>query len=65
MPEIGQWTQLLSSILAIYPNGCAKPLRGLAERQVLLSNVLLSCPITPVRDAVIDLMFETLLGLQD
>ncbi|KAF9939593.1 hypothetical protein BGZ65_010060 [Modicella reniformis] len=63
--ELQQWTRLLSSLLALYPKGCANFLRGLAERQVLLSNVLLSCPITQVRDAVIDLVFEALHGLRD
>ncbi|KAF9195866.1 hypothetical protein BGZ50_003127 [Haplosporangium sp. Z 11] len=58
--ELQQWSRFLASLLALYPEGCAKFLHGLAQNQTLLSNVLLSCPITQVREAVIDLIYEAL-----
>ncbi|KAG0316912.1 hypothetical protein BGZ99_006614 [Dissophora globulifera] len=63
--ELQQWTRFLSSLLAIYPKGCANFLRHLTENQTLMSNVLLYCPITQVREAVIDLIYEALHGLRE
>ncbi|KAG0203301.1 hypothetical protein BGX28_004397 [Mortierella sp. GBA30] len=63
--ELQQWVRYLSSLLAAYPTGCAKFLRSLALNQQLLSSVLLLCPITQVREAVIDLIFEALHSLRE
>ncbi|KAF9350177.1 hypothetical protein BGX34_001374 [Mortierella sp. NVP85] len=63
--ELQQWTRFLSSLLAQYPKGCATFLRNLSAKQALLYNVLLSCPITQVREAVVELLVEALRGLRE
>ncbi|KAF9957098.1 hypothetical protein BGZ72_002145 [Mortierella alpina] len=63
--ELQQWVRFLSSLLAVYPSGCAKFLRSLALNQSLLLSVLLLCPITQVREAVIDLIYEALHNLRE
>ncbi|KAF9573120.1 hypothetical protein EC968_008969 [Mortierella alpina] len=63
--ELQQWVRFLSSLLTIYPSGCAKFLRSLALNQDLLLSVLLLCPITQVREAVIDLIYEALHNLRE
>ncbi|KAI8603401.1 hypothetical protein EDD21DRAFT_34203 [Dissophora ornata] len=63
--ELQQWTRFLSSLLAVYPKGCADFLNNLTENQTLLSSVLLLCPISQVREAVIDLIYEALHGLRE
>ncbi|KAG0255604.1 hypothetical protein BG011_005045 [Mortierella polycephala] len=63
--ELQQWSRFLVSLLALYPVGCAKFLHGLARNQTLLSSILLSCPITQVREAVIDLIYEALHVLRE
>ncbi|KAF9113716.1 hypothetical protein BGX27_000930 [Mortierella sp. AM989] len=62
--ELQQWTRFLSSLLVQYPKGCVKFLRDLASDRTLLLRVLLLCPITQVREAVIDLIYEALHGLR-
>ncbi|KAF8979549.1 hypothetical protein BGZ46_005284 [Entomortierella lignicola] len=63
--ELQQWTGFLSPLLRQYPKGCAKFVRSLASNQTLLLRVLQLCPITQVREAVIDLIFEALHGLRE
>ncbi|CAO3573904.1 unnamed protein product [Mortierella alpina] len=63
--ELQQWVRFLSSLLTVYPSGCAKFLRSLALNQDLLLSVLLLCPITQVREAVIDLIYEALHNLRE
>ncbi|KAF9938245.1 hypothetical protein BGZ67_000390 [Mortierella alpina] len=63
--DLQQWVRFLSSLLTVYPSGCAKFLRSLALNQDLLLSVLLLCPITQVREAVIDLIYEALHNLRE
>ncbi|KAF9352724.1 hypothetical protein BGX26_009493 [Mortierella sp. AD094] len=63
--ELQQWTHFLSSLLMQYPKGCVKFLSSLASNRTLLLRVLLLCPITQVREAVIDLIYEALHGLRE
>ncbi|KAI7819439.1 hypothetical protein BC939DRAFT_460245, partial [Gamsiella multidivaricata] len=63
--ELQQWTRFLSSLLAQYPKGCANFLRNLADNQTLLSNILLLCPITQVREAVVDLIYDAFHDLRE
>ncbi|KAF9438482.1 hypothetical protein BGZ76_007601 [Entomortierella beljakovae] len=63
--DLQQWTRFLSTLLIQYPKGCANFLRSLTTDRTLLSRVLLHCPITQVREAVIDLIFEALSGLRE
>ncbi|KAF9917165.1 hypothetical protein BX616_001769 [Lobosporangium transversale] len=62
--ELQQWTRFLPSLLVLYPSKCATFIRSLADNQTLLASVLLACPITQVREAVIDLIYEALHGLR-
>ncbi|KAF9905687.1 hypothetical protein EC991_001361 [Linnemannia zychae] len=62
--ELLQWTRFLSSMFSQYPQGCVDLLRNLALNPVHLTNILLSCPITQVREAVIELIFEALRNLR-
>ncbi|KAI1320684.1 hypothetical protein EDD11_010218 [Mortierella claussenii] len=63
--ELQQWTRFLASLLGLYPGRCSTFLRNLAGNQTLLANVLLFCPITQVREAVIDLICEALHSLRE
>ncbi|KAG0002609.1 hypothetical protein BGZ79_002672 [Entomortierella chlamydospora] len=63
--ELQQWTRFLSSLLAQYPKGCVKFLSSFASNRTLILRVLLLCPITQVREAVIDLIYEALHGLRE
>lgn len=62
--ELLQWTRFLSSMFAQYPQGCVELLHNLTLNSVHLTNVLLLCPITQVREAVIELIFEALRNLR-
>ncbi|KAF9091841.1 hypothetical protein BGX23_004831 [Mortierella sp. AD031] len=63
--ELMQWTRFLSSLFEKYPRGCVDLLRNLTLNPALLTNVLLSCPITQVREAVVELIFEALRNLRE
>ncbi|KAF9428041.1 hypothetical protein BGZ94_003521 [Podila epigama] len=63
--ELQNWTQFLSVLLARYPNGCLNFLHGLTQKETMLSSVLLYCPISQVRDAVVALIFTALQKLRD
>ncbi|KAF9175067.1 hypothetical protein BGX20_008408 [Mortierella sp. AD010] len=63
--ELQQWTRFLTSLLAQYPKGCVKFLSSFASNRTLILRVLLLCPITQVREAVIDLIYEALHGLRE
>lgn len=62
--ELLQWTRFLSSLFAQYPQGCVDLLRDLTNSPAHLTNILLMCPITQVREAVIELIFEALRNLR-
>ncbi|KAF9930001.1 hypothetical protein FBU30_001020 [Linnemannia zychae] len=62
--ELLQWTRFLSSMFSQYPQGCVELLRNLSLHPAHMTNVLLSCPITQVREAVIELIFEALQNLR-
>ncbi|KAG0375629.1 hypothetical protein BGX24_008849 [Mortierella sp. AD032] len=62
--ELLQWTRFLSSMFTQYPQGCVDLLRNLTLSPVHLTNILLSCPITQVREAVVELIFEALRNLR-
>ncbi|KAG0306868.1 hypothetical protein BGZ97_000587 [Linnemannia gamsii] len=62
--ELLQWTRFLSSMFAQYPQGCVELLRNLTLNSAHLTNILLLCPFTQVREAVIELIFEALRNLR-
>ncbi|KAG0032025.1 hypothetical protein BGZ82_006708 [Podila clonocystis] len=58
--ELQRWGRFLSSVLSRYPKGCSDFLYQLTQHPVLFSSVLMYCPINQVREAVVDLVFESL-----
>ncbi|KAF9581346.1 hypothetical protein BGW38_001679, partial [Lunasporangiospora selenospora] len=63
--ELQQWVRFLSAHLAVYPDGCLSLIQRLNDHPTLLLNVLLYCPITQVREAVIELAYEGLEKLRE